>query len=152
MEITNSLTKQSEFEQIQTFRNFAKMPIEHKIKIMKINKNIFHKLKSENKDIALDELSYISLFKAIIKYESSLSELDKNIINLRSKTIKKQPKKAWLKKRWALIKELKNDQGLSFREMPIYLKKYHNFYVSESTIYTLWSKMNKLNTGEKNDR
>jgi len=138
------LLKKTEIEQKQVLRSFVKMPIQSRLKVMEISKDIFYPLKEKNKDIPLSALSYVSLIAAIEKYKATTNNIDKNILDLRLKSFGKYPKKDKLIDKWALIKELKTVKKLSWREISKYLKKYHKLDVAHSTIYDLWKKFEKI--------
>lgn len=132
------LLKKTDEEQKICLRGFVKMPLESKMKVMELNRDVFYPLKQENKDIPLPILSYVAMILAIEKYRDQTSGLDKNMIDVRAKSFRKQPKRDKLIGKWALIRSLKNDKNLSFRQISNYLKKYHKLSVVHSTIYDLW--------------
>ena len=133
-----SLLKKTDEQQKQLLRHFTKMPEESKINVMGINRNTFHHLRQTNQDVDLSTLSYVSLIISIDKYQTKSSDLDKNVIEIRSKVFPKYPKKNKLLNKWALVKELKDDKGLSFRQISEYLRKYQKLSIAHSTIYELW--------------
>ena len=137
------LLKNTDEEQKQTLRSFVKIPLESKIKIFEEQKKIFHPLKDKNKDSSLSILSYASFIIAIEKYSDNSNNVDKNAIEIRAKSVRKFAKKEKLLAKWALIKELKNSKGLSFRQISDYLKKYHKLEVVHSTIFDLWNELEK---------
>ena len=147
------LLKKTDEEQKSILRAFASIPLESKVIIMELNRDVFYPLKQENKDVPLPILSYVAMILAIEKYRAQTSKLDKNIINVRAKSFRKQPKREKLLGKWAIIKSLKNDEGLSFRQIATYLQKYHKLSVVHSTIYDMWCELEITKKGEKeNDR
>lgn len=138
------IVKTTEEAQKQILRKFVNLPIGSKLEIMKLNRNIFYKFREKHQDVSMEILSYASLLKAIEKFCEKQPELDLNIVKMRSKTVKKQPKQDRLLDRWALIKELKS-KNLSYREVSKYLKKYHKLDVAHSTIYAMWQELENNN-------
>lgn len=143
------LLKKTDEEQKAILRAFVSMPLESKMKAMELNRNIFYPLKQENRDIPLPILSYVAMILAIEKYRAQTTGLDKNVIDVRAKSFRKQPKRDKLIGKWALIRSLKNDKNLSFRQISNYLKKYHKLSVAHSTIYDLWRELEVEKQGEK---
>jgi len=143
------LLKKTDEEQKAILRAFVSMPLESKMKAMELNRNIFYPLKQENRDIPLPILSYVAMILAIEKYRAQTTGLDKNVIDVRAKSFRKQPKRDKLIGKWALIRSLKNDKNLSFRQISNYLKKYHKLSVAHSTIYDLWRELEVERQGEK---
>lgn len=144
------LLKKTDEEQKAILRAFASIPLEAKVMIMEFNRDVFYPLRQENRDIPLPILSYAALILAIEKYRAQTTGLDKNVIDVRAKSFRKQPKRDKLIGKWALIRSLKNDKNLSFRQISIYLKKYHKLSVAHSTIYDLWRELEiRKKQGEK---
>ena len=148
--VTN-LLKKTDKEQKQLLRHFTKMPPESKMKVMGIKREIFHPLRQNNQGIDLSILSYVSLILSIEKYQVGSSDLDKNVIEIRSNSFPKHPKKNKLLNKWALVKELKEEKDLSFRQISEYLKKYHKLSIAHSTIYELWQELENIK-GITNDK
>lgn len=134
------LLKKTDEEQKQSLRKLIKMPLEGRVKVLEINRGIFYPLREMNKDLDVSLLSYISLIKSVEKYQENTNDLDRNVVELRSKSIRIHPKRDKVIGYWALIKELKN-KGLSYRKIAAYLKKYHKLEVVHSTIYDLWNEL-----------
>jgi len=151
--IQNQVTyilKTTDEEDKQALRSFVKMPLLSRVKVFEEQKKVFHSIKARiTEDVSLSVLSYSSLVIAINKYNNSIDVVDKNILEIRSKTVRKFAKKEKLLAKWALIKELKNSQGLSFREIVKYLKKYHKLEVVHSTVYDLWKELECNEKGKK---
>jgi len=135
------LLKKTDEEQKAILRSFLKMPLESRVKAMEESRAIFYPLKENNKDVPLHLLSYVSLVLAIVKYQHITDDIKKYTVAIRSKSYRKQPKRDKLLGKWALIKLLKNDENLSFRQIAAYLYKYHKLSVVHSTIYDLWCEL-----------
>lgn len=147
------LVKKTDEEQKSILRGFLKMPLEARVKVMEESRNIFYPLREENKDTALQLLSYVSLILAIAQYQNTTDDVKRHTAAIRSKSFRKQPKRDKLLGKWALIKSLKNDENLSFRQIANYLHKYHKLSVVHSTIHDMWCELEINKKGEKeNDR
>ena len=125
-------------QQNQLLRFFVRLDIDKKLNIMKTQRDCFYPLKQTYHEVEISILTYCSLILAIQDQYKSLSVIDKNIITLNAKRLPKSYKKEKLIAYWALIKELKNTKKQSFRQIALYLKKYHRLEVAHSTIYDLW--------------
>lgn len=135
------LLKVTDEEQKVILRAFVKMPLESRIKVLDNNRNIFYPLKEQNKDVPIPILAYASLVLAINQYLKTTDNVDKNVLKIRTKSFRKQPKRDKLLGKWALIKSLKNDNNLSFRQISNYLKMYHRLSVVHSTIFDMWTEL-----------
>ena len=144
------ITKLTTEQQNQLLRYFVRLAQESKVKVMELNRDMFYPLKQKHSDVSLAVLSYASLVLSIQKFKNLTSEVEINAINIRTKTLRRQPKKDRLIGYLALIKALRNEKKLSFRQIAEYLKKYHKLNIVHSTIHKLWR---ELEQGElKNDR
>lgn len=133
------LLKKTDEEQKKFLRAFTKMPINSKLDVMEINKKTFYPLKEKYQDIDMKILSYASLIMAIERYNIIDNDVDSNVMSIRAQSMRKHLKRDKLIEKWALIKDLKNNKKLSFREIEKYLKKYHRLNVGHTTIYDLWN-------------
>jgi len=136
--IVEKLLKMTNEQQKEILRFFVKLPLEFKLEVYDNNRNIFHKLREKEPDISLSILSYSALVLSIKLHQNGTHALDRNVINIRSKSIRRQPKRDILIGKWSLVKELKNKKKLSLRQICNYLKKYHKIDVASSTLHALW--------------
>ena len=143
------LLKSTNEEQKQTLRLFSKMPLESRVKVFEGHKKMIYALKDKHREVDISILSYTSFILAVNQYVSTVADIDKNILDLRTKSIRKFAKREKLLAKWALIKELKNVKGLSFRQIAKYLKKYHKLEVVHSTVYDLWKELEENEIGEQ---
>lgn len=132
------IIKQTLEQQNQLLRYYSKLPLESKVNIMEIKRKLFYKIHQNNSVTPIGVLLYAALILSIEKFKDEISEIDKNTLEIRSKEFRKQPKREKLISYWALVKSLKNDKDLSFRQISTYLEKYHKFRVAHSVIYELW--------------
>lgn len=134
-----NITKMNQNIQNQKLRLFARIDVETKIKIMQLQKATFYKIKSIHTDIDNTILTLSSLILAIDEVTKNLDALNLNVIKIRTKNNKSKVKRQKLIEYWAIVKTLKLEQNMSFRQISEYFAKYHKFDVSYSTIYEIWN-------------
>lgn len=135
------LTQLSDEAQNQQLRFFARANLEIRLKILTNQKQIFHKLKGLHTNIDNVLLTLSSLLIAIKEETYSLDHVDMNLIKLRGQNNKRRLKRDILLGYWAIIKKLKHDESMSFREISEYLRKYHHQEIAYSTIYAVWQEI-----------
>lgn len=152
------LLKMSLEQQKSTLRYFSRCPPEISIQILVNKIAIFHKLRQENADVDKGVIEYCTLILSIKSHhEDELSLKDKSfagmdIEEIRSisqkkanhfiRSIKKpDPKREKLLGYWAVVRSLKLEQNFSFRQIALYMIKYHKLSVAHSTIYQLWQEL-----------
>ena len=145
-----SLTKMNQESQNQRLRLFAKVDITTKLKILTFQKQLFHKLKNAHSDVDNTILTLSSLILAIDTVVKELDNINLNVIKLRAKNTKTKIKRQKLLGYWAVVRTLKLEQNMSFRDIATYFAKYHKIEVSYSTIYELWNELEN-NTNIKNE-
>lgn len=145
-----SITKLNQESQNQRLRLFAKVDISSKLKILVSQKELFHKLKSSYGDIDNTVLTLCSLILAIDLIVKELDDVNLNVIKLRGKNSKTKIKRQKVLGYWAIVRALKLEQNMSFRDISSYFGKYHKLDVSYSTIYELWNDLEN-NTHIKNE-
>ena len=133
-----TITKMNQESQNQKLRLFAKVDISTKLKILDLQKQLFHKLKSVHSDVNNTVLTLCSLILAVDTIEKKLDDVNLNAIKLRGKNIKTKVKREKVLGYWAIVRTLKLEQNMSFRDIATYFIKYHRLEVSYSTIYELW--------------
>ncbi|MBP9491177.1 MAG: hypothetical protein KBE77_06980 [Aliarcobacter sp.] len=147
---SENLTKLNQESQNQKLRLFAKVDITTKLKILDLQKQLFHKLKSVHCDIDNTVLTLCSLILAIDTVVKELDNVNLNVIKLRAKNSKTKVKRQKLLGYWAIVRTLKLEQNMSFRDIATYFAKYHKLDVSYSTVYELWNELEN-NTNIKNE-
>ena len=92
-----------------------------------------------------------SLVLAIDSVVKELDDVNLNVIKLRGKSIRQKVKRQKVLGYWAIVRTLKLEQKMSFRDISAYFAKYHKLEVSHSTIYGLWRQLeeNKESTDVK---
>ncbi len=144
------LTKLNQESQNQKLRLFAKVDIATKLKILSSQKQLFHKLKSAYSDVDNTILTLSSLILAIDLVVNELDDVNLNAIKLRGKNNKARIKRQKVLGYWAIVRTLKLEQNMSFRDIATYFAKYHKLEVSYSTIYELCNELEN-NTNIKNE-
>lgn len=143
------LTQLSDEAQNQQLRFFARANLEIKLKILTNQKQIFHKLKGLHTNIDNVLLTLSSLLIAIKEETYSLDPVDINLIKLRGKNNKRRLKRDILLGYWAIIKKLKKDERMSYREISLYMRKYHHQEIAHSTIYAVWQEIEEKTKKDK---
>ena len=139
--IIEGITKLTQESQNQRLRLFAKVDITTKLKIITSQKQLFHKLKSAHSDLDNTILTLASLVLAIDSVTKELDDVNLNAIKLRGKNNKAKIKRQKMLGYWAIVRTLKLEQNMSFREIAKYFKKYHKFDVSYSTVFEMWNEI-----------
>lgn len=135
------ITKLNQELQNQKLRLFAKFDIQTKLKIIVNQKQFFHKLKQKYNDVDNNILTLSSLVLAIDSVVKELDDVSFNAIKLRGKNNKNKIKREKLLSYWGIVRTLKLEQNMSFRDIAIYFGKYHRLEISYSTIYRLWNEL-----------
>ncbi|OHE15288.1 MAG: hypothetical protein A2540_10555 [Sulfurimonas sp. RIFOXYD2_FULL_37_8] len=137
--------------QNQRLRLFAKVDITTKLKILQYQKQLFHKLKDVHRDMDNAALTLASLILAIDGIAKEFDDVNLNVIKLRGKNNKAKIKRQKVLGYWAIVRTLRLEQKMSFRDIATYFAKYHKLEVSYSTIYELWNELEnntQTNKGE----
>jgi len=142
------ITKLNQESQNQRLRLFAKVDISTKLKILQLQKQIFHKLKNSYCDVDNVVLTLSSIILAVDGIAKELNIVHLNAIKLRGKNNTSKIKRQKLLRYWAIVKTLKLEQKMSFRQISEYFLKYHKLKISYSTIYELWKELEE-NTNKK---
>ena len=88
-------------------------------------------------------MTLCSLILAVDTIEKKLDDVNLNAIKLRGKNIKTKVKREKVLGYWAIVRSLKLEQNMSFRDISAYFAKYHKLNVSYSTVYELWKEIEK---------
>ena len=144
-----TITKLNQESQNQRLRLFAKVDISTKLKILDKQKELFHKLKSAYSNVDNTVLTLATLILAIDLVVKEFDNVNLNAIKLRAKNNKAKIKRQKVLGYWSIIRTLRLNQKMSFRDISIYFAKYHKLEVSYSTIYELWNELeNNIQTKE----
>ncbi len=147
---SETITKMNQESQNQRLRLFAKVDISTKLKILEKQKELFHKLKGAYSDIDNSVLTLSSIILAIDAIGNKIDDVNLNAIKLRAKNNKAKIKRQKVLGYWAIVRTLKLEQKMSFRQISIYFAKYHKIEVSYSTIYELWNELENKTTNKEN--
>ncbi len=149
--VLENITKLNFESQNQRLRLFAKVDITTKLKILQYQKQLFHKLKDVHRDMDNAALTLASLILAIDGIAKEFDDVNLNVIKLRGKNNKAKIKRQKVLGYWAIVRTLRLEQKMSFRDIATYFAKYHKLEVSYSTIYELWNELEnntQTNKGE----
>lgn len=146
------LTKMSHESQNQRLRLFVKVDITTKLKILEWQKSLFYKLKSSHADVDNSMLTLSSLILAIDGVANELDIVNLNAVKLKGKSVRQKAKRDRLLGYWAIIRTLKIEQNMSFRQIAEYLKKYHKLEVAHSTLYKLWNELEVKKISESGEK
>jgi len=135
-------------KQNQLFRIFAKADLLTKLEILKKQKKIFYKLKTRQNNIDNIILAYSSMVLAILSIKQNINREEYNAKIFKATKFRKSLKRDKILEKWAIIRSLRNDEKLSFRQISAYLRKYHRFNVSYSLIYEIWTQLAEKNINE----
>ena len=139
--VLENIIKLSFESQNQRLRLFAKVDITTKLKILQYQKQLFHKLKDVHRDMDNAALTLASLILAIDTVAKDFDDVNLNAIRLRGRNNKAKIKRQKVIGYWAIVRTLKLEQKMSFRDIATYFAKYHKLEVSYSTIYELWNEL-----------
>ncbi len=139
--VLENITKLNFESQNQRLRLFAKVDITTKLKILQYQKQLFHKLKDVHRDMDNAALTLASLILAIDTVAKDFDDVNLNAIRLRGRNNKAKIKRQKVIGYWAIVRTLKLEQKMSFRDIATYFAKYHKLEVSYSTIYELWNEL-----------
>ena len=148
--ICESITKLNLESQNQNLRLFARVDLKTKLQILQFQKQIFHKLKGAHSDVDNTILTLSSLILAIDAVVKELDDINLNAIKLRGKNNKAKIKRQKVLGYWAIVRTLKLEQNMSFRDIATYFAKYHKLEISYSTIYELWTELENNIKKEEN--
>ena len=144
-----TIVKMNQQSQNQKLRLFAKVDITTKLKILDLQKQLFHKLKNAHSDVDNTILTLSSLILAVNSVEKEFDDVNLKAIKLRAKNSKTKVKRQKVLGYWAIVRTLKLEQNMSFRDIATYFAKYHKLEVSYSTVYELWNELeNNIQTKE----
>jgi len=143
------LTKMSQKVQNQKLRNFLRVDIETKLKIFDLQRSKFHQLKELNKDDSNGFLTLASLILATDEVLINMSGVIFKATIMKGQNIKRRVKRERLLGYWAIVKMLRDEQNMSFRQIAQYFRKYYKFEVAHSTICELWNSLQ--NEGKTNE-
>ncbi len=132
-------------QQNQLLRFFSRADLETKIKVIKKQREIFHTLKNLYKDTDNAILTYSSL---VISISVERKNSNSNIKIFKAKKFRRSSKREKILEKWAIVKNLRNDEKLSFRQISVYLRKYYRLNVSYSLIYEIWTQLAEKNINE----
>lgn len=135
------LTKMTNVTQNKKLRLFAKVDLVTKLEIVNQQKSIFHKLKGSYSDVDNHVLTLSSLILAVDTVTKKIDDVNLNAIKLRVENNNKKVKRQKLLDYWAIVRTLRLEEKMSFRQISEYFAKYHKLKFSYSTIYDVWNEL-----------
>lgn len=148
--MVENITKQTSEAQNQKLRFFARVDIPTKLKIIQHQKQLFHKLKGAYADLDNAVLTLASLILAIDAVVKNTDVVNLNAIKIKGKNHNTKVKRQKVLSYWAIVRTLKLEQNMSFRQIAKYFQKYHKFEISHSMIQKTWNQL-ETEKGEKNN-
>lgn len=139
--MVEKITKQTYEAQNQRLRFFAKVDMPTKLKIIQYQKQLFHKLKGAYADLDNAILTLSSLILAIDEIVKNTDIVNLNAIKIKGQNHKTKVKRQKVLAYWAIVRTLKLEQNMSFRQIAKYFHKYHKFEISHSMIQQTWNKL-----------
>ena len=91
-------------------------------------------------------LTLSSLILAIDLFINEIDDVNLKVIKLRGKNHKAKIKRQKVLGYWAIVKTLRLEQNMSFRQVAQYFAIYHKLKVSYSTIHGLWIELETITT------
>ena len=149
VKMIENITKQTYEAQNQRLRLFARVDFPMKLQILQLQKPLFHKLKSTYTDVDNAVITLASLILAIDTVTKELDVVNLNAIKMRGKNHNTKNKRQKLLSYWVIVRTLKLEQNMSFRQISQYFAKYHKVEVSYSTIHGLWIELETTTTNNE---
>lgn len=138
-----NLTKITAEQQKKLLKLFAKLTAMQKKQIFSNQRTIFHKLKNLNeKSFDNETLTLASHIIAISQYANSLNDHELKVIKYNEKKANKDNKTKKLLVIWSIVKDLKENKNMSFREIADFITD-TRFEVSYSLVFKEWQKFEK---------
>lgn len=144
------ITKLSENQQNKLLKVFSKIDNGAKLKVLDSQKKTFHKLRVEYDEVDNSMLTLSSLLISINIYVSQTDEIKVNTSKLKARKVKLDVKRQKLLSYWAIVRTLKLEENMSFRNISKYFLKYHKFEVSYSLIYQMWDELEVNKNNKEN--
>lgn len=140
---SENISKLSYETQKQKLRFFVRLELVIKLQIFQNQTKIFHKLRQNYIDDSKEMLSYIAFILAIDEEIGQMDIVNLNAVKLKSRQFRRRAKREKLLSYWAIIKTLRVNEKMSFRQISEYLLKYHKLAIAHSTIFNLWCEIEK---------
>lgn len=123
--------------QNQIIRSMAKLDLDARVDVMKIQISEYHSLKPRY-EVKSAILGYCSLILAIDEFYSKKDETDVCLSTLKTKKLVRAQKREYLLGKWSIVRRLKLKHGLGFRRISEYIEDKYGVKISYSLIYQLW--------------
>lgn len=137
------LTKKPTAEQKRLLKLFVKLTFTQRKEVLKKQRSIFHILRStKGKEFDNETLTLASQILALEDYENSLDTHELDLIKFKNKKANKNNKTGKLLVIWSIIKDLKENKNMTFREIADFITD-TRFEVSYSLVFQEWKKFEK---------
>lgn len=137
------LTKKPTAEQKRLLKLFIKLTLTQRKEVLKKQRSIFHILRiSKGKEFDYETLTLASQILALEDYENSLDTHELDLIKYKNKKVNKNNKTGKLLVIWSIIKDLKENKNMTFREIADFITD-TRFEVSYSLVFKEWQKFEK---------
>ncbi len=133
-----SITKLNMKQHNRLLRFFSKSDLQTKVAIFKKQREVFFTLKNLHKTVDKPILSYSSL---VISIYAERKNINSNAKIFKIRKFRRSLKREKIIEKWAVVKSLKINEKLSFRQISMYLRKYYRLNVSYSLIYKIWTEL-----------
>lgn len=141
--ILTKLTKKSMSQQRALVKLFMQLSVNEQLEVISEKNLIFHKIRSKDRKFADNSIYALAAFyMAINEFINKLNSVEVKVISFRRKKINNS-KSDKLLSYWSIVKQLKNKNKMSFRDISKYLEKYYKFNISYSLIYINWLRIEK---------
>lgn len=140
--LLDSITNTSSKIQTVRLKEFSKFNIELRNEVFRKMREEYFKIKNLSNDKVL--LNHAAMIIAIDKVKSSCDEITLNTMNIKSKFSTRSIKREKLIEKWAIIKRLKTQENMSYRDIQKYIRKHHRIDVAHSTIFEVWHEFEEI--------
>ena len=141
IKVVEAITKHTYELQNQQLRLFAKVELPMKLQILQFQKPCFHQLKSAYVGVDNAVLTLASLILAIDAIVKNTDVVNLNAIKIKGKNHNTKVKRQKVLSYWSIVRTLKLEQSMSFRQIAKYFHKYHKFEISHSMIQKTWHEL-----------
>jgi hypothetical protein len=158
MTLIAGLSKTDEQKRKKLFRWFAKQPAATQLEAIDLMVRNYHQLKEQELSLNQRERYYLGLITALTNMRALEATPfrkapDHDLVPLRKITkiqaervraLKKKkgsPKRRKLVSLWGLVRQLHNDEHLSFRDVALFLEKQRHFKVNYAYIQRIWKEL-----------
>lgn len=158
MKTISDLTRTDDVKRRRLFRWFSKEPPPTQLEAIELMIKNYHQFKTQFPRLNQAEIYYLGFIKALVNMMAvekapTRKAVDHDLEPLRGRTkiqaeritaLKKKrtsPKRKKLISMWGLVKQLRNGEGLGFRDIATFLEKHRSFKVNYTYIERIWKEV-----------